>query len=161
MRITVSPAHLAIMFKYFFWLLLVWFCHTLFKKFTTPTDILHMTFNLVIALLVIRFASFYIMSTFWSRAVYVICLVFISLRIFKLWDPTVELLDSMTIGLGKMSISVWGLIEAIIVFIVLWAVAGAANRFFAYWLTASTKLTYSDRTLIQRVIRTATVVLVI
>jgi len=161
MRVTMSPAHFAIIFKYFFWLLLVWFCHTLFKKFTMSTAILHMAFNLVIALLVIRFASFYIKSTFWSRAVYVICLVVISLRIFKLWDPTVDLLDSMTIGLGKVSISVWGLIEAIIVFIVLWVAAGAANRFLAHWLTASTKLTYSDRTLIQRVINTATAVLVI
>jgi small-conductance mechanosensitive channel len=161
MRVTVSPAHFAIIFKYFFWLLLVWFCHPLFIKFKMPTDILHMTLNFVIALLVIRFASFYIKSTFWSRAVYVICLVSISLRIFKLWNPTVDLLESMTVGMGKVSISVWGLIEAITVFIVLWVAAGAANRFFAHWLTASTKLTYSDRTLIQRVINAATVAVVI
>ena len=161
MRVTVSPAHFAIIFKYFFWLLLVWFCQALFKKFTMPTDILHMALDFVIALLVIRFASFYIKSIFWSRLVYVISLMFISLRIFKLWDPTVDLLDSMTIGLGKVSISIWGLIEAIIVFIVLWVAAGAANRFFAHWLTSSTKLTYSDRTLIQRVIKAATVIVVI
>jgi len=53
----------------------------------------------------------------------------------------------------KLSISVWGLLEAIIVFILLWAAAGAANRFIAHWLMTSTKLTYSDRTLIQRVIK--------
>lgn len=161
MRVTVSPAHFAIIFKYFFWLLLVWFCQALFKKFTMPSDILHMALDFVIALLVIRLASFYIKSTFWSRLVYVISLMFISLRIFKLWDPTVDLLDSMTIGLGKVSISIWGLIEAIVVFIVLWVAAGAANRFFAHWLTSSTKLTYSDRTLIQRVIKAATVIVVI
>jgi small-conductance mechanosensitive channel len=67
----------------------------------------------------------------------------------------------MTMVLGKMSISVWGLIEAIIVFILLWIVAGAANRFIAHWLTTSTKLNYSDRTLIQRVIRAAMAALVI
>jgi small-conductance mechanosensitive channel len=161
MRVTVSPTHFAIIFKYFFWLLLVWFCHTLFTKFTMPTDILHMTLNFVIALLVIRIASFYIKSIFWSRLVYVISLMFVFLRIFKLWNPTVDLLDSMTIGMGKVSISVWGLIEAVVVFIVLWVAAGAAKRFFAHWLTASTKLTYSDRTLIQRVINAATVAVVI
>ena len=79
-------------------------------------NLLRMTLNLVIALMVIRFASFYIKSTFWSRVVYVICLMFISLRVLKLWDPTVHLLDSMTIRLGKMSISIWGLIEASIAF---------------------------------------------
>jgi small-conductance mechanosensitive channel len=93
--------------------------------------------------------------------VYVICLVVLSLRIFKLWDPTVRLLDSMTIGLGKISISVWGLTEAIIVFILLWAAAGAANRFLAYWLTTHTHLTYSDRTLLQRVIKAAMATVVI
>jgi hypothetical protein len=46
---------------------------------------------------------------FWSRFVYVICVIVASLRISKLWDPTVKLLSSMTIGLGKISISVWGL----------------------------------------------------
>ena len=161
MRFKVSPAHFAIIFKYFFWLLLVWFSYALFKKFTMSTNLLRMTLNIVVALMVIRFASFYIKSTFWSRVVYVICLMVISLRVLKLWDPTVHLLDSMTIRLGKMSISIWGLIEASIVFIVLWIAAGAANRFFAHWLTASTKLTYSDRTLIQRVINAATVILVI
>jgi len=91
----------------------------------------------------------------------VICQVVISLRIFKLWDPTVRLLDSMTIGLGKISISVWGLTQAIIVFILLWAAAGAANRIIAHRLATLTHLTYSDRTLLQRVIRVATAAVVI
>jgi small-conductance mechanosensitive channel len=47
------------------------------------------------------------------------------------------------------------LTEAIIVFILLWAAAGAANRFIAHWLTTYSHLTYSDRTLLQRVIRAA------
>jgi small-conductance mechanosensitive channel len=161
MRFVLSPVHFVILLKYFFWLLLVWFCQVLFKEFKMPADLLHMTLNIVGALLVIRFASFYIKSTFWSRFVYLTCLLVIFLRIFKLWDPTVHLLDSMTIGLGKLSISIWGLTEAIIVFILLWAAAGIANRFFAHWLAASTKLTYSDRTLIQRVIKAATVAVVI
>jgi small-conductance mechanosensitive channel len=91
----------------------------------------------------------------------VVCLVVIFLRIFKLWDPTVNLLNSMTIELGKISISVWGLIEAIIIFILLYAAASVVNRFIAQWLMTSTKLTYSDRTLLLRVIRAATVAVVI
>jgi small-conductance mechanosensitive channel len=161
MRLVLSSVHFVILLKYFFWLLLVWFCQVLFKEFKIPTDLLHMILNILGALLVIRFASFYIKSTFWSRFVYLTCLLVIFLRIFKLWDLTVHLLDSMTIGLGKLSISIWGLTEAIIVFILLWAAAGAVNRFFAHWLATSTKLTYSDRTLIQRVIKAATAAMVI
>jgi small-conductance mechanosensitive channel len=67
----------------------------------------------------------------------------------------------MTIGLGEVSISIGGLSEATIVFILLWAAASMANRFLANWLTTASKLTYSDRTLIQRVIKAAMAVLVI
>jgi small-conductance mechanosensitive channel len=52
----------------------------------------------------------------------VVCVVVLFLRIFKLWKPTVNLLNSMTLELGKISISVWGLIEAIIIFILLYAI---------------------------------------
>jgi hypothetical protein len=156
-RFTMSPTHFAIILKYVFWMLFVWFCEVLFKKFTIPTGLLPTAFNLIFVLLVIRFASFYIKSTFWTRFVYVICVIVAFLRISKLWDPTVQLLNSMTIGLGKISISVWGLTEAIVVFILLWAVAITANRFIAHWLISYSHLTYSDRTLLQRVIKAAAV----
>ena len=94
-RFTVSPAHFANILKYIFWLLLLWFCQVLFKEFAIPADLLPTTLNLILVLLVIRFASFYIKSFFWSRFVYVICVIAGSLRLFKLWDPTVQLLDSM------------------------------------------------------------------
>ncbi len=161
MRLVLSPLHFAMMLKYFFWLLLLWFCQVLFKRLEIPFGFFHLTLNIVIALWVVRFASFYIKSTFWDRFVYIVIFIVLSLRLFKLWEPTVHLLGSMTIGLGKISLSVWGLIEAIIVFILLWAVAGAANRFIAHWLATSTHLTYSDRTLLQRVIKAATVAVVI
>ncbi|MGD8901770.1 MAG: mechanosensitive ion channel, partial [Desulfobacterales bacterium] len=160
-RFTMSPTHFAIILKYVFWMLFVWFCEVLFKKFTIPTGLLPTAFNLIFVLLVIRFASFYIKSTFWTRFVYVICVIVAFLRISKLWDPTVQLLNSMTIGLGKISISVWGLTEAIVVFILLWAVAITANRFIAHWLISYSHLTYSDRTLLQRVIKAALVAVVI
>jgi small-conductance mechanosensitive channel len=53
------------------------------------------------------------------------------------------------------------LTEAIIIFILLYAAAGAINRFIAHWLMTSTQLTYSDRTLLQRVINATTVAVVI
>ena len=160
-RFVLSPAHFAIILKYLFWLLLVWFCQVLFKEFKVPVELLRMALNLGVGLLVIRFAIFYIKSKFWSRFVYVICLIVILLRISNLWKPTVHLLDSMTIQLGTMSISIWGITEAIVTFILLWAAAAAVNRFIAHRLAASTQLTYSDRTLIQRVVKAATVAAVI
>jgi hypothetical protein len=105
-RFVLSPSHFAIILKYIFWLLLMWFCQVLFKKFSVPADLLRMALNLGVGLLVIRFATFYIQNKFWSRFVYVTCLIVISLRISKLWEPTIHLLDSMTIQLGTMNISI-------------------------------------------------------
>ena len=151
MRFVLGPVHFAVVLRYVFWLVLVWFFQVLFKKLTMPTELLRVTLTLVLALLVIRLASFYIKSAFWSRFVYVASIIFLVLRISKLWAPTVQLLDSMKISIGSISLSLWGLIEAIVVFIMLWVVAGAANRLIAHWLATSSHLTYSDRTLIQRV----------
>ena len=161
MRFALAPAHFAIVLKYFFWLALVWFFQALFKHLKMPLEMLHLAATFVAAVLVIRFVSFYIKSTFWSRVVYVICLFVVALRLFNLWDSTVHLLSSMTIDLGSLSFSLWNLIEAVTVFVLMWALAASANRFLAYWLAATTTLTYSDRTLIQRVSYSAMLVVVI
>jgi small-conductance mechanosensitive channel len=157
----LMPGQSAQLLGYLFWLLLLWFSMELLIKFAIPITLLHMTLNLVGALIVIRFASFYIKSIFWSRFVYMVCVVVLFLRIFKLWEPTVNLLNSMTIELGKISISVWGLIEAIIIFTLLYAIAGVANRFIDHWLMTSTKLTSSDRTLLLRITRALSVMVVL
>jgi len=155
------PAQSAQLLRYIFWLLLLWFSKELLLKFAIPTTLLHMTLNLVGALIVIRFASFYIKSIFWSRFIYVVSVVVLFLRIFKLWEPTVHLLNGMKIELGKINISVWGLIESIIIFILLYALAGVANRYIDNWLMTSTKLTSSDRTLLLRIAKAMTMLVVI
>jgi len=155
------PAQSAQLLGYLFWLLLLWFSKVLFMKFAIPITLLHMTLNLVGALIVIRFASFFIQSIFWSRFIYVVSVVVLFLRIFKLWEPAVDLLNSMTLQLGKINISVWGLIEAIIIFILFYAIAGVANRYIDNWLMTSTKLTSSDRTLLLRIVRALTIMVVI
>ena len=73
-----------------------------------------------------------------------------------MWGSTVQLLDSMTINIGRINISLWGLIEAVVVFVVLWAAASVANCFIAHWLVTFDQMTYSDRTLIQRVFASLT-----
>ena len=160
-RFALSPAQFAIILGYVLWLLLLWFCRVLFEKLQMPSDILRMAVNLAMAWLVVRFVYFYIKSTFWSRLVYIIILVFLVLKIFRLWDPTVALLGSMTIGLGSINVSILGLIEAAILFICLWIAAGAANRFMAHRLATSERLATSDRVLLQRVIRAVTVAAVV
>jgi len=152
MRFVLSPDHFAIVLRYVFWLLLAWFFQVLFKELAMPTELFRIGVSLILVLMIVRFASFYLKSAFWVYFVYTVSIIFLSLRIFKLWDPTVKMLASMTIDIGNIQVSLWGSIEAIVVFTVLWMARGAANRFIGHWLAASNHLTYSDRMLIQRVI---------
>jgi len=160
-RFALSPTQFSIMLGYVLWLLLLWFCRVLFETLHMPYDVLRMAIYLAIAWTIVRFAYFYIKSTFWSRLVYTLILVFLALQVFKLWEPVVALLDSMTIELGNIRVSVWGLIEAAAIFTFLWAAAGAVNRFLAHWLASADRLLTSDRILLQRVIRAVTVAAVV
>jgi hypothetical protein len=75
-RFVLSPVHFAIILKYIFWLLLLWFCQVFFKGFAIPTNLLHTTLNLALVLLAIRFASFYIKGTIYTifvRRNFLIC----------------------------------------------------------------------------------------
>ena len=154
---SLSPAQFSVMLGYVIWLFLLWFCQVLFKELQLPSDFIHMAINLVISVAIVRLTYFHIKSTFWSRLIYVIIVVFLALKIFRLWEPAVKLLDSMKIGLGHVEVSIWGLIEAAAIFILLWAAAGAFNRFMAHRLAASERLTTSDVTLVRRMIKAVTI----
>ena len=158
---SLSPAQFSIMLGYVIWLFLLWFCQVLFKKLQLPSDFIHMAINLIIAVAIVRLTYFHIKSTFWSRLIYVIIVVFLVLKILRLWDETVNLLNGMKIGLGKVEVSMWGLIEAAAIFILLWAAAGAFNRFMSHRLIASEGLTTSDITLVRRLIRAGTILFVV
>jgi small-conductance mechanosensitive channel len=161
LRLRMSSEHFALMARYVLWVLSLLFCQALFHKLKLPGDAIRLTVNLALILLVVRFASFYIKSRFWATAVYIVSLVVISLRIFNLWQPIVDVLNGITINLGAISFSVWGLVKSFTIFAVLWALASAANRFFARWLSGVRQLTYSDRVLFQRLFNAAMVAVVI
>ncbi|MFZ0613810.1 MAG: mechanosensitive ion channel domain-containing protein [Desulfobacterales bacterium] len=156
-RFALNPAQFSIVLGYALWLFFLWFCQVLFEDLQLPSDLLHLAINLAIAWSIVRFAYFYIKNTFWSRLIYIIIIFFLALRVFGLWDRTVKMLGSMTIVLGNVNVSVWGMIESAAIFILLWAAAGGFNRFVSQRLASSDRLMSSDRILLQRVIRVATV----
>ena len=145
-----SPDHFALVIRSVLWFFALWFLQVLFARLKLPTEALRLAFDLALALLAVRFATLYIRSPFWVHVFYGVSAVVIILRIFGLWDHTVHLLASMTIALGAISFSVWGMIKAVAIFIVLWSLGSTASRFFAHWLSGFANLTYSDRVLIQR-----------
>jgi small-conductance mechanosensitive channel len=160
-RFRFSPEHFALVARYVLWLLFLGFCRLLFERLVLPVEVLRIAHNLALALLLVRFASFYIKSRLWARVFYGVALAVIALRLVHLWQPAVDLLNGLSISLGAINFSLWELIKAITIFIVLWAAGSAIQRLFAHWLMGSTHMTYSDRVLIQRVFNSVIVVAVV
>jgi hypothetical protein len=77
-RISLSPSQFAIITGYPLWFFLLWFCRVLFDKLQIPSEFLQMALYLAVAWFVLHFAYYYIKTTFWSRLVYTITLLFYS-----------------------------------------------------------------------------------
>jgi small-conductance mechanosensitive channel len=146
--------------KYALILLLLWLCFVVLKWGGMPAEILRLTFYLVFALLIYRFASWYIKSTFGSRFVFITCLFFITLHAIGTWIPTLHLLESMSIKLGYVNLSLLGMARTAITFLFLWLVAFMASHFLSFLLASSTRLNYSDRRHLERVIKFILIVIV-
>ena len=155
-----KPVWFCTIVKYVLTLLLLWPCHIVVKRSGMPGEILGLTFYLVLAMLTYRFSSWYIKSTFWSRFVFVACLLFIGLQGIGSWTPTLHLLDGMSIKLGHVNLSLLGVARTLLTFFLLWSIAIIASHFFSFLLESSTRLNHSDRRFIERTIRFILMVIV-
>ncbi len=151
----LSPEHFPVIIKYVLYLQLLWLCYNLFKSSGIPAEIFRLAHNVTLALLVYRFASWYIKSTFWSRVVFIACLLVIALRATDSWTQMLHLLDSRSITLGNVKLSLLGAAEMTFTFFILWSTSVMLYHFFSLLLATSVHLSYSDRRLLQGVIEFA------
>ncbi|MBW1812040.1 MAG: mechanosensitive ion channel [Deltaproteobacteria bacterium] len=145
-KFELNPARYSAIVKYVLWLLLLWLCRVLFRRIGMPSEIFILALSVVFALLVYRFAHWYIKSTFWSRIIFSACLLVIVLQLIGLWAPAIQLHDSMSMNLGHIRISILG-------------AAKTALTFFALWSAAH--MNYSDRRLIEGVVNFALMAVVV
>jgi len=152
---------LSILFGYILWALLMWFCQSLSEKLKLPADIFRLAIDLALGFMVVHVALSFVKNTFWSRSFLVVGLIGITLRLFDMWEPTVQLLDGMKAELGPVSFTVWGLIQFAFLFAVLWSAAVLATRFFGNWLADKKGMSISDQILISRVFKSSLFLLIV
>ncbi len=160
-KLELNPDRFSAIVKYILWLLLLWLCQVFFKWSGMPAEIFVLPHNVALALLVYRFASWYIKSVFWSCFVFIACLLIITLRLTGLWTPALHLLDSMSISLGHVHFSLLAAARTALTFVSLWSAAIMADRFLSFLLATSLHMNYSDRRLIQGVINFTLMVVVV
>ena len=152
-KVELRPDWFSIIVKHALTLLLLWLFYIVLKFNSIPAEILRPVFYFFFVLLIYRFSSWYIKSTFWSRFVFVTCLLFIILSAIGSWAVTLHILDSMTIKLGHVHISLLGITRTLITFLFLWPVAFMMNHYLSFLMIATTRLSYSDMRHLERVIK--------
>ena len=137
----------------FAWALLLWFSLVALREANVPAPAVQAAISLVIAWIGIRLATSLIASSFWSRVIAVVFVAAAGLRIFGLWSATLHILDEMTMTIGAVRLSMLGVIEATVIFIVLLAVGAVAARWLDWWLERLPDLTPSGRVLLGKLLR--------
>jgi small-conductance mechanosensitive channel len=159
-KFNLNPHWFSVIVRHIVLLLLIWFWEGVFQAWELPAEIFSLAFNLVLAVLIYRFVSWYVKSNFWSYCVLGLYGGGIALQAAGLWGHTINLLESMSMSTGHLSISILDVGRAILTFIVLWSTASMANRYFRFLLAASSRMNYSDRILLERVINFASMMVV-
>lgn len=120
-----------------------------------PYHILTIVLSLLSAWLVIRLATSVIANREVARVVSILAWGIATLNILGLLEPLQVFLEGIAIPLGSRRITVMSVIEAIILFVVLLWLAGAAGRFIAVGLNRSRTLTPSIKVLAEKGIKVA------
>ena len=160
-KLDFRPESYSIIVKHSLILLLLWLFYIILKLYNIPIEILRPVFYFVFALLVYRFTSWYIKSTFWSRVVFIACLLLITLHTIGSWAATLHLLHNMTFSLGHMNISFLGITRTAITLLFLWYVAFMVDHYLSFLMLSSTHLNYSDRRHLGRVVKLLLTVVVV
>jgi len=160
-KVEFRPDCFSIIMKHALTLLLLWLFYIILKLNSIPAELLRPVFYFVFALLIYRFATWYIKSSFWSRFVFISCLLFVAMHAIGSWAATLHLLDSMSIKLGHVNISILGATRTVITFLFLWSVAFMANHYLSFVLVSSTRLNDSDRRHLERVIKLLLITIVV
>jgi small-conductance mechanosensitive channel len=121
------------------WVLLLavfWAGRIAFHEATLHARFLHLAENLVLAWIVIRFTSGLVRNPRVAHAIAIAAWVFAALNILGLVDPTLDLLDSMSITMGHLRLSVLLVLKgALLLTIMLWA-ANISSRVLEHRLQA-------------------------
>ena len=151
LAVTYLPA---LAFPATYWLL-VQLCIAIAASTGFPHHILTIVLSLLSAWLVIRLATSVIANREVARVVSILAWGVATLNILGLLGPLETFLDGLAIPLGSRRITVMSVIEALVLFVVLLWLAGAAGRFVALGLNRSQTLTPSIKVLAEKAIKVA------
>jgi small-conductance mechanosensitive channel len=109
--------------------------------------------NLLVAWVVLRFASRLIRQTIWSNLVFAVVWATVALNILDLLDPLLRSLDQSALTLGNVRISVYTVLKGMAALAVMLWSASLASRFIAERIRHIDELTPSLQVLISKLLQ--------
>ena len=109
------------------WLFLQWVSVVITEQWDVSNASLLITTSLLTAWVIIKAATIFVSSHFWSRTIAITAWVIAALNILGILTPTIQFLDEISFSLGQATISVLTIMQALVTLgILLWisAIAG-------------------------------------
>ncbi len=137
------------------WVIFLWIGTATLKGLAEPNDLLRLAASLLNAWILIRIVSSFVADPFWSRLFATIAWIVAALNVLRLLDPTIALLDSASFAMGDIRVSLYLVIKATGLIIILLWLASTLSRTVQERVSRSKRFTPSVQTLIIQAVRLA------
>ncbi|MEM7546617.1 MAG: mechanosensitive ion channel domain-containing protein [Pseudomonadota bacterium] len=135
------------------WVLILWIGSAVLIGLGYPNNLTRLAASLLNAWILIRLVSSVVADPFWSRLFALTAWIVAALNALRLLTPTIELLDSIAFTAGDLRISLYLVIKALALAIVLLWLATTLSRIVNRRVHRSKNLTPSVQTLIVQGVR--------
>ena len=137
------------------WAVILWFGLAAFRRLGIGADLVRLVASLLQAWVLINLFSALVRDPFWSRSFATIAWIVAALNILKLLNPLIAILDGLALTFGESRLSVYMMLKAIAMLVVLIWLASVITRFVQTRLGRAENLTPSVRSLIAQSVRIA------
>lgn len=135
------------------WLVLLWTLTGVFAGLGYANDVIRLAASLLSAWIVIRLVSSFVADPVWARLFALSAWTIAALNALRLLTPTIELLDGLALTVGDLRVSLYLILKAFGVAIVLLWCASTVARIVQGRINRSQNLTPSVQTLIIQGVR--------
>ncbi len=135
------------------WVLALWISTSIFRSLSIASDLIRITASLLQTWVLIRLFSTFVHDPFWSKTFSFVAWVIAALNILRLLDPTIALLDSISLNVGDSRMSLYMVIKGLLALVLLLWLASFVSRLVQTRINRQENLTPSARSLISQAVR--------
>lgn len=135
------------------WVLTLWISTSVFRSLGLGTDLIRITASLLQAWVLIRLFSTFVRDPFWSKMFTIVAWFIAALNILRLLNPTIALLDSMSMNLGDSQVSLYMVIKGLLALTLLLWLASLISKIVQSRINSQENLTQSARSLISQAVK--------